>query len=84
MRGTKAKQLRREARERGDLPKPKQYNQPFTIPLPRGKIINEETEEREVVETYVPRRERRKFMRQFSNDLRKGRIDLTKLQETNK
>jgi hypothetical protein len=81
MRGTKAKRLRREARERGDLPKPKQYFQPFTLPLPRGKIINEETEEREMVETYIPRRERRKFMRQFMTDLRKGRVDLSKLQE---
>ena len=76
-----AKRLRREARERGDLRKPKHYFKPFTLPLPSGKIINEETGERELVETSIPRRERRKFMRQFMTDLRKGRVPLPEPQK---
>jgi hypothetical protein len=75
MRGTKAKRLRREARDRGDLPEPKQFFEPFTLPLPTGKT-DPETGEQETVERYIPRRERRKFMRQFMTDLRKGRVPL--------
>lgn len=74
MRGTKAKRLRREARERGDLPKPKQYFQPFILPLPTGDT--DENGEAITRDTYIPRRERRKFMRQFMTDLRKGRVSL--------
>lgn len=73
----RAKRLRREARERGDLPKRKQFFKPFTTPLPRGEI--KEDGKRELVETYVTRRDRRKFMRQIATDLRKGRIDLSQI-----
>lgn len=79
MRGTKAKRLRREARERGDLPKPKQFFQPFTLPLKTGR--QDENGEDILKETYIPRRERRKFMRQFMTDLRKGRIPLPETKE---
>lgn len=80
MRGTKAKRLRREARDRGDLPKPKQFFEPFTLPLPLGKIIDEKTEEREMVETYIPRARRRAMMRKFLRDIDKGRIDVNQMQ----
>lgn len=32
-------------------------------------------------EIYIPRRERRKIMRKFKTDLKKGRIDLAKLNQ---
>lgn len=74
-----AKRLRREARERGDLPKRKQFFMPFMLPLPSGK--KDKNGEEIMVERYIPRRQRRKFMRQFMTDLRKGRIDLSQLQK---
>lgn len=68
----RAKRLRREARERGDLPKRKQFFAPFTLPLPTGQ--KDENGEDIMVERYIPRTVRRKFMRQLLTDLRKGRV----------
>lgn len=59
MRGTKAKRLRREAAK---LPqKPKQLNPPELIEI-EGKM------------QFVPRRTRRKMIRMFLADYRKGRL----------
>lgn len=68
MSGRRAKRLRREARERGELRKPKRLFAPVTIPMPDGKGGT--------VEVAMPRAVRRKIMRQFATDLRKGRISL--------
>jgi len=59
----RAKQLRREAKLRGELPKEPVYNSPMTFTV-KGK------------EVYIPRRERRALMRQFLTGLKKGRINL--------
>lgn len=61
-----AKRLRKE---QVGPPKPKQFFEPniFTID---GK------------ETYVPRREKRKLIRQFMTGVRKGRINLNDRQPT--
>jgi len=75
MRGTKAKRLRREARERGDLPT-KRLFAPVLTPMPK---INHETGEKEIEETYIPRRQRRWMYRKLMTDLRKGRINLQNL-----
>lgn len=55
-----AKRLRKE---QVGLPKPKQFFKPLTFTI-KGE------------ETYIPRRERRKLIRQFMTGVRKGRINL--------
>lgn len=66
MSGRRAKRLRREAHERGDLPKRKHFFKPLTVMI-EGK------------EVFIPRRQRRAIMRKFMTDIRKGRIDLAQL-----
>lgn len=61
-----AKQLRRESRERGDKPHIPVYNTPTLLPIKNNKG--------EPVETYVPRATRRKMIRMFLTDYRKGRL----------
>lgn len=68
MRGTKAKQLRRESRERGDEPHIPVYGTPQTLKI-QGQNV------------YIPRKERRKLLRTFATEVRKGRIDMNALIE---
>lgn len=77
MRGTKAKRLRRE---QVGPPPPKQFTKPFTVPLPRGKV-DPKTGKQALVETYIPRFQRRKIMRKMMTDIRKGRFDFSKLKK---
>ena len=67
-----AKRLRRE---QVGLPKPKQLFAPVTFMLPNGRT-DPKTGEPIKEETYIPRRERRKLIRQFMTGVRKGRINL--------
>lgn len=67
-----AKRLRRE---QVGLPKPKQLFKPVTFMLPTGRT-DIATGEPIREETYIPRRERRKLIRQFMTGVRKGRINL--------
>ena len=55
-----AKRLRRE---QVGLPKPKQFFKPALVTMKGGEI-------------YIPRREKRKLLRQFVTGVRKGRINL--------
>jgi hypothetical protein len=64
-----AKRLRRE--NAGQPEKPKQYFKPFTIPLPTGEIKDGE---KVMVDTYIPRTQKRKAMRAMMADIRKGRL----------
>jgi DNA invertase Pin-like site-specific DNA recombinase len=66
----RAKRLRREARERGDLPHVPVYNQPTLLPI--------KNDEGDPVPTYVPRNIRRKMVRMFLTDYRKGRLQSQK------
>jgi hypothetical protein len=68
----RAKRLRREAAERGDVVQPKRYFKPITVPMKSGRI--DMNGEPEVVENYIPRKNRRKIMRMFMADYRKGRL----------
>lgn len=70
----RAKRLRREARERGDVPAPKRFFKPMLVPMPSGKM-NEDGSPATTM-TYIPREQRRRIMRKFTTDLRKGRIKL--------
>ena len=70
MSGSRAKRLRRE----NPGTKRKQFFKPVTVPIPSGKIDKDGNQE--MVETYIPRTQRRKIMRMFKTDLRKGRINL--------
>lgn len=73
MNGRVAKRKRREARESGIIVR-KQFFKPLLVPMPSGKV-DPETGEFEMVETYIPRRERRKIMRTFLTKVRKGKIN---------
>ena len=75
MNGRVAKKLRRE----NSVVKPKKFFKPYMVPVPR-KIPG--TDETETVDTYMPRKIRRKLMRQFKTYVKKGRIDLNKLAKT--
>ena len=55
--------------------KRKQYFKPLLVPIKSGKT-DPETGEEETVETYIPRRQRRKIMRHMITSLRKGRISI--------
>lgn len=57
-----AKRLRREARLRGDKPQPKILFKALTIEI-KG------------VETYIPRKIRRKLIRRLATDIKKGRLN---------
>lgn len=74
MSGKRAKRLRREAKERGDYPT-KRLFYPVTFMLPTGRT-DFKTGEPIREETYIPRRQRRKMIRQFMTGVRKGRINL--------
>lgn len=75
MNGRVAKAKRREK----TVFKRKQLFAPITVPIKTGKTNEDGTPE--VKETYIPRRQRRKIMRKFQTDIRKGRIDPTQLLE---
>jgi len=75
MNGRVAKRLRREKK----VFKRKQLFAPLTVPMKTGRLNEDGTPE--VQEVYIPRRERRKLMRKFMTDVRKGRIDPMKLLE---
>lgn len=78
MSGRTAKRLRREALANGVIVKPKQYFKPFMIALPTGEIKDGE---RVMVDTYIPRRQKRKAVRAFMADLKKGRLNDRRSQE---
>lgn len=69
MNGRVAKRLRRE----NGTWKRKQIFMPMTVPIKTGQLNEDGTPE--VKETYIPRAQRRKLMRKFMTDVRKGRID---------
>ena len=75
MNGRVAKAKRREK----TIFKRKQLFAPITVPIKTGRLNEDGTPE--VQETYIPRRERRKLMRKFMTDVRKGRIDPMQLLE---
>jgi hypothetical protein len=75
MNGRVAKAKRREK----TIFKRKQLFSPLTVPVKTGKFNEDGTPEYQ--ETYIPRRQRRKIMRKFQTDIRKGRIDPTQLLE---
>lgn len=61
-------------------PKPKQFFKPYMVPMPTGET-DPVTGKRELKDTYITRKVRRKMMRYLMTSLRKGRIDPRKLQE---
>ena len=75
MNGRVAKAKRREK----TIFKRKQLFAPLTVPMKTGRVNEDGTPE--IKEVYIPRRERRKLMRKFMTDVRKGRIDPMQLLE---